>query len=56
MPFHLPAVGSALTSLSKSCAWLLAVASELCSSPHSVCVVNRALSKELLLPPHASCG
>ena len=56
MPFHLPAVGSALTFLSKSCAWLLAVTSEPRSSPHSVCVATRALATELLLSPLAACG
>ena len=35
---------------------LLAVTSELPSSPHSVCVVTRALSTELLLPLLAACG
>ena len=63
--FHLPVVGCALlpavgcallffSFLSKRCAWLLAVASELLSSPHSVCGVTRALSSELL-PFHTCC-
>ena len=52
MPLHLLAVRSALTFLSESCAWLLAVTSEPRSSPHSVCVVTRALATELLLSPH----
>ena len=55
MPIRLPAVGSAHTFLSES-AWLLAVASELRLSPHSVCVVTRALATELLLSPLAACG
>ena len=56
MPFHLREVGSALTFLSESCAWLLAVTSELRSSPHSVCVVTRAPSTELLFSPLAARG
>ena len=35
---------------------LLAVTSELRSSAHSVCVVTRALSAELLLSSLAACG
>ena len=56
MPFRLPAVGSALTVLSETCAWLLAVTFELRSSSHSVCVVTRALSAELRLSPLPACG
>ena len=56
MPFCLPAVGSALTFLSESCAWLLAVTSELRSSPRYVCVVTRALSTELLLSRPCGCS
>ena len=56
IPFHFPAGSSALAFLSKSCTWLVAVTSELRSSAHSVCVVTRALSAELLLSPLAACG
>ena len=56
MPFHLATIGSSLIFISKSCRWFLAVTSELRSSPHSVCVVTRALSTELLLSPLAACG
>ena len=43
-------------SLTYHCAWLLAGTPELRSSPHSVCVVTRALSTWLLLSPLAECG
>ena len=53
MSFHLP---EGLLLLSESCAWPLAVTSELRPSPHSVRVITRALSTELLLSPLAARG